>query len=252
MPGYVAVITAMRNEMVPIRRLVSLTKIPSRPIASRGPTDGVASPHGPRSTTTYVGRHKGVKIVASVCGVGTERARAATRDLFQLFDLEHVLIVGIAGAISTAIGVGDLVVPKIVVDHATANEFYATPIKTLSPNGTLMTSDTSLSGSESLSSLEKLGVIAVDMETAAVAQVCTENNCTWSSIRSISDVVADGTLNAEILALAGPDGRPKIVALMKYLGRHPSHLAKLSRLGRDSNIATKCAARATFLALESL
>jgi len=46
------------------------------------------------------------------------------------------------------------------------------------------------------------------METAAIAAVCERCGIAWSVFRAISDRAGAGPVDAEILRLAGPEGRP--------------------------------------------
>ncbi len=257
MGACVALITAMRSEMVPIRTRLALVNsreavAPYSSDSSSTSTGHVRSPTPVRSPAIYQGRFNDTNILGKICGVGAVRARAAMLDLFQNYEIDHVLIVGIAGAISNTLNVGDVVVPDAVVDRDTENKLRPTPIPGLTSTGALITFGGPPSDLGDISTLRERGVVAVDMETYAVAEVCTEYGCAWSSIRSISDLVYKSTVDSEILALAGPYGRPRTVAVLKYLLRRPHRTANLARLGRDASIAAKRAANAAVLALETL
>jgi hypothetical protein len=87
-------------------------------------------------------------------------------------------------------------------------------------------------------------VVALDMETAAIAAVCDRRACPWSVIRAISDRVSDGLVDDEVLALAGPSGSARPVAVARFVARHPTRVRHLARLGRDLRTATHAAAAA--------
>ena len=48
------------------------------------------------------------------------------------------------------------------------------------------------------------GVVAVDMETAAVAAVCEAAACPWSVFRGISDYAGEGLVDDAIFAMTRP------------------------------------------------
>jgi adenosylhomocysteine nucleosidase len=92
-------------------------------------------------------------------------------------------------------------------------------------------------------------VVALDMETAAVAKVCDEHDVPWSVVRAISDRAGDGTVDGETVGLTHPDGRPNVSAVARYLVRHPDALPRLVRLGKGAKLA---AARAAETAINAL
>jgi len=93
------------------------------------------------------------------------------------------------------------------------------------------------------------GVVALDMETAAVAKVCEGRGVPWSVVRAISDRAGDGSVDAEILGLTHPDGRPNLSAVARYLLRHPGAVPRLVRLASGAKAATERAAETAINAL---
>lgn len=79
--------------------------------------------------------------------------------------------------------------------------------------------------------------IAVDMESAAVAQVCNENRIPWAAVRVISDMV-DTELSSEMIKLVN-GGKVSIAKTMRALLRKPSLLKEFRRLARDTRIASE-------------
>ena len=100
--------------------------------------------------------------------------------------------------------------------------------------------------------LERQGVIAIDMETAAIAAVCERRRCPWSVFRAISDRADDGSTDAGVLGLAGPDGSPKLAALGRFVLIRPWRVPQLARLARGTKLATSVAASAAVSALETM
>ena len=134
--------------------------------------------------------------------------------------------------------------PDLVVDGVDGLLHAPTPLGVGAPNGKLWTSDELLLDPGRQADLRRDGVLAVDMETAAVAKVCGDRGVPWSVVRGISDRAGDGTVDAEIFGLTRADGRPNLPAVGRYLVRHPDGLARLLRLGRGSRLAAERAADA--------
>lgn len=199
------------------------------------------------------GERDGVEIVATGTGVGPDLATVATSRLLSSLDLDHVVVSGIAGGIPGATAVGDLVVPEDVVDAATGDRFAATASGGLRLGGTIRTSDGTDYGlgEEDLARLRAEGVVALDMETAAVARVCHQRGVPWLALRGISDMAGDGSVGAVVLTLVRPDGSPDAAATLRFLLAHPWRVPRLLRLGRDAGRAAGVAARATAVACRS-
>jgi hypothetical protein len=88
------------------------------------------------------------------------------------------------------------------------------------------------------------GVIALDMETAAVASVCEHHGVPLSAFRSISDRVQDGIVDGSTLAMTNPDGSANVWGAIKLIAARPSLLGKLGKLARDVKTASEAAAAA--------
>ena len=88
------------------------------------------------------------------------------------------------------------------------------------------------------------------METAAVAEVCEKRGCRWSVFRGISDRADGGGADADVLRLAGPDGRGNLPAVARFVLTQPWRIPELARLAWGMSRATKCAASAALRALD--
>lgn len=179
----------------------------------------------------YAGRIGERPVVAVVSGMGTSLAHAATIRLLDAVDVEWVIVVGIAGAIENQTPIGTLVLPQLVINGADGSEHRPTPLRVglgHMAHGKLWTSDELLLDPALHADLRADGVLALDMETAAVAKVCDERGVPWSVVRAISDRAGDGSVDAEIVGLSHPDGRPNFSAVTRYLVRHPGALPAFS------------------------
>jgi adenosylhomocysteine nucleosidase len=192
----------------------------------------------------YRGMVGGAEVAATRTGMGLQRARDATRRLLDGGEVDHVLVVGIAGGMGHS-KVGDVLFPEVVVNKHTGTEYKASPFGAVTPHGKTMSHDDFDIGPEYLRQLVDEGFVAVDMETAGVAEVCEQRERPWSAIRVISDLV--GVTPGDVIDLANPDGSPRVLAGLKYLVTHPTRIPTLVAVARDSfraaNIAAKTAAR---------
>ena len=184
------------------------------------------------------GRVGNLEVVAVRSGMGLERAERAARGLIEETDPEHVIVVGIAGGLGPS-AVGSIVRPAVVVDRSARETFTATPLA--EAQGVISSSDDFALSAELVAELVGDGVVAVDMETAAVARACRDRDVRWSAVRVISDLVSDHPDDA-VLGLARPDGSPDPAAALRFVVRHPSRIPQLVRLGRDASRAARLAA----------
>lgn len=225
-PACVALLCAMPIELTPLRRRLTLR-------CSRvGSLDLYAGELGARPA------------VALVTGIGTERARRATRKLLDALAVERVVVLGISGAVDDATPIGTLVHPDVVVDGATGAEHHPARLGDETPRGGLWTSDALCTDPDLLMALRARGVVALDMETAAVAAVCEEWGVPWSVVRAISDRATDGSVDAEVLALTRPDGTTNLGAVARCVVRHPGRVPGMLRLARGVRRAAEAAADA--------
>ena len=195
------------------------------------------------------GKIGAVEVLATKTGIGTKRAKDATNRLLDAAELDHVLVVGIAGGMGSA-KVGDVIIPSVVVDKDTNVEYRPTPLGDVTPNGRLVTHDDFDMGDAEHQRLVAEDFVAVDMETAAIASVCAERGCNWSAVRAISDLV--GVTPGDVIGLANPDGTPNMKASVRYLITKPWRIPKLMKLGRESMQAANIAAKTAADTLRSL
>lgn len=220
----------MTSELRPLVRLLSLR---------REAAPGLFSHRG------QVG---GVEVLATRTGIGVRRAALATERALDSGPLDHVMVVGVAGGIGESVAIGDLVVPEVVLDLASGARYRPVALGDVPARGILVTSDGLIDDPEVFA---RLGpeVVAVDMETAAVAEVCSRRGCGFSVFRGISDHADDRSIDAAVFGLAGEDGRPDLAAVARFLARRPGRARQLVRLARGLRRATSVAAAAAARAL---
>ena len=148
-------------------------------------------------------------------GVGKVNAARTTQILIDKFDIEYVLNLGSAGALNETLNIGDIVIGKQLVQHdfdvtafgrergyipETGKLFLSCEkliekCKNIKVNDIKITVGTIASGDTFCTDIkmkdkirEDFNCDCVEMEGAAVAQVCYLNKIPFIVIRSISDI----------------------------------------------------------------
>jgi adenosylhomocysteine nucleosidase len=233
MPDPVAFVCAMPMELTPLKRRLSLTK------ARIGTLDA------------YRGSLDGRAVVAMVTGMGTELATRGLEQLTASVKLERVVVVGITGAIHQDTPIGTLVRPAAVTNGATGVTFRPDPLGAGPASGTMWTTDTLITDADVLAGLRADGIVSLDMETAAIAEVCERHDIPWSVFRAISDRATDGSVDEEVFRLSNQDGTTNGKAVAAYVMKHPGRIASMARMGKEVRMATERAADAAVHAVSA-
>ncbi len=185
-----------------------------------------------------------VRLMVVECGMGSQRAAAATHALIDAHQPTWILSAGFAGGLTTELAKGDLLfVSKI---SCAGHESIQTGAHTLdSPThgmrtGPLHTADSIVRDASSKREIfATTAALAVDLESYGVAQVCRERSTRFIGLRVISDSV-DETIPLEALSVTGPTGAIRWGATLGALIKRPAAISDLWSL-RES--ALKCATR---------
>ena len=169
----------------------------------------------------------GVPVVVVKCGVGKVFAALIAQTLIDTYQPAAVISTGVAGALSKSLRIGDVVVGRDSAHHDmdaralgfmrghipyTDFRFFTTDEKFSQlalaarldgghkiVHGRILSGDQFVSGDREATHGHLTGELsgdAVDMETAAIAQVCAVNETPFVSIRTISDH-ADGSAHID-------------------------------------------------------
>jgi adenosylhomocysteine nucleosidase len=213
-----AIIGAMEEEIERIREELDHTS---------------ASTHA--GITFYEGSWHGCNVVLCKSGVGKVNAAVCTQLLVERFHVTRVIFTGVAGAVEPSLNIGDLVISTECIQHdvdVTALGFArgVIPYSETSSfpaddklvqlayqaseamdgkkqvwKGRVLSGDQFIADKEHVKRLfEEFQGACIEMEGAAVAQVCAMNRIPYVVIRSISDK-ADGSAHvnfAEFTKLA--------------------------------------------------
>ncbi|GBU10514.1 5'-methylthioadenosine nucleosidase [Erysipelotrichaceae bacterium] len=167
----------------------------------------------------HIGEINGKKIVLAKSGIGKVNAALSTALLLEHFKVKEVINIGSAGAIDSSFTVGDIIIGEDALYHdvdvrAFGYEYGQVPAMPLkyvcSPDmveqfkkiskkfefraitGTIATGDSFMNNRDAILDLYKLlppPIVAVDMEAAAITQVCFQYDIPFIVVRSISDIV---------------------------------------------------------------
>ena len=197
------------------------------------------------------GRHGDVEVVALLTLIGMAAAAEATERALE-HDVDWVMVVGVAGGVDHSIEIGSVVVPEVVVDRATGGRYTPSPSGVFAARGILSCGDDLITDPGRIAAMEAEGIVAVDMETAAVAAVCADHDVPWSVFRGISDFADGGLVDDAIFAMTKPDGTADPDAIGRYLDENPDRRKVLEQLAHDADLATRGAADAAARALAGL
>jgi adenosylhomocysteine nucleosidase len=193
--------------------------------------------------TVHTGKLGDHDVVAIVTGMGTAYARQGTERLLDAFAVAHVVSVGITGGVENETPIGTVVLPELVLHRGTGTEHRPAPLGGGTHSGTMATGDDLLSDVVAVDMLRAAGVVALEMETGAIAQVCEARGVRWSVFRAISDQPRDN-ITQEVFTLSNLDGTPNHDAIAKFFEEHPEKLEEMAKLAENSTLAAERAAQA--------
>lgn len=163
-----------------------------------------------------VGRYANVDVVALFCGACKVNAAIAAQVLIDRYNVSHIIVTGVAGAIAARLNIFDTVVADEIAYHDVAAEiltqnhpwmksvyFHAdsnlndgilranTGDKTVF-RGRIVTGEAYLTQTGRKDVIGKNAPLCVDMETGAAAHVCYANGVPFTAVRSINYTSAEG------------------------------------------------------------
>jgi adenosylhomocysteine nucleosidase len=172
-------------------------------------------------------------------GIGAERAAAAAQWALEHFTPRLVAACGFAGALTSTLAVGDAFLASEVVETDDLHWRVTLPAELGDlPCGRLLTVPRLAATPAAKRSLARqFGALAVDMESAAVAEVCQSQRVPCACVRAVSDA-ADAGLSPRLVALLA-GGRVAPLRVLAALVRSPGLAGELWRLARDTRQAAR-------------
>ena len=117
------------------------------------------------------GTVRDVEVVALLTKIGMTAGGKAAERALEL-DVDWVMVVGIAGGVDRSIEIGGVVVPEVVLDRRDGRTYRPHRIGDIEPRGIVSTGDDLVCDPPTLERWGSEGVVAVEMESGAVAAVC--------------------------------------------------------------------------------
>jgi len=196
----------------------------------------------------YSGVYEGIEVVSVLCGVCKVNAAIATQILIDKFEVTHIVLTGVAGALNRNLGIGDIVISSEVCYHDVARgiltEYHPwmediyikadTGLMKLCKDvaksilnpiqwhiGRIITGEAFITHNERENLIEKFDPLCVDMESASVAHTCYVNNIPFIIIRSMSDNADENGSEAfeSNMEMAALNSIKLVEGLLENLGR---------------------------------
>jgi adenosylhomocysteine nucleosidase len=183
-----------------------------------------------------------------VTGEGRANAEGALRNWFARNRADAVIGAGLAGALSSTLQIGDLLIDKDSELAASLAELGDAPAKGFPAFrfGKIITVDEILNAAGKgrlAAALDAAEPACVEMESQAIASVCLEKKVPFLLIRAISDL-RDEDFPIDFNACRTLDGRVSAAKVLQSVLRKPQAIKGLLRLNRRANL---CADRLAFL-----
>jgi adenosylhomocysteine nucleosidase len=183
----------------------------------------------------------------AVSGIGCAAAQAAARALIDA-GVSALMTFGMAGGLDPALESGSVVLPRELIaadgSRITASRSWrervagaVSPLRAVS-EGALLTSLRAIdSPADKAAAFRATGAVAVDMESAAVADIAAHHDLPFIAVRVIVDTAADKLPRAVVTASRA--GRVQIGRLIAGLVLAPGEVAALIRLTQRYRVATR-------------
>lgn len=192
-------------------------------------------------------------------GMGQQAAHEAAQALVEA-GATALAVFGVAGALSPHLHSGSLLCPSRIIDehgqlyqptpawHAALGRHLEDAGLSARMTGSLLSLGAPLRDASAKTAMrDRHQAIAVDMESAAVAAVASERHLPFVVLRAIVDE-RDDDVPGELHDGIDAWGRPRPLAMLLTLARHPGLLPALPRLAARMHKATsalRAAAKAT-------
>ena len=184
----------------------------------------------------------GKNIFLCLSGIGHKSSFDATKKLIKL-NVDALISWGIAGATCDLVTTGDLILAKTIIkdgkSYNTSDEwckkiiyhFKDSPHRILNKD-IVSTGEICATSVEKMRLFKKTKALAIDMESAAMAELAIENNLDFIVIRAIAD---SEVLNIPDAVIKNIDnyGRIKIIRLIRSCMLNPSQINQIVLLAKS-------------------
>lgn len=207
-----------------------------------GAVEGIGVVTGLHSEAV-IARRLGLR--AACCGATPGRAEDLAEELVEEQGVIALVSFGLAGGLTPAMRPGTLLIPSAVLPEdggaafPTADLWRTNLLRALPEalTGALLSADhvvTTMAEKRDL--FEETAAVAVDTESAGVAEVAARHGLPFVAMRAICDP-HDMALPRSARAAVRPDGRVALRPVLAAVLRHPGELARLAATARASRAA---------------
>jgi adenosylhomocysteine nucleosidase len=166
--------------------------------------------------------------VVVVCGgIGSEAGRRAAEAVIALYQPELVHSVGFAGALDTALKVGEIFSPSRVIDARDGSS-----VETGCGCGILVSATATTDAQQKAKLAKSYGAQAVDMEAAAVARGAQARGVRFMAVKAISDETSFAMPPLECFVDA--KGRFRTGSFVTFAAMRPWLWPRVIKLARNS------------------
>jgi adenosylhomocysteine nucleosidase len=191
--------------------------------------------------------HLGDGALLAVSGIGRVAAEAAAHALVEA-GVSSLMTFGMAGGLDPALKAGSVILPHEVISangtrfaaHPSWRERVAaavSPLRAVTEGNLLTSTDAIDTPAEKNKVFRATGAAAVDMESAAVAEIACHHQLPFIAVRVIVDTAADTLPRAVVNASRA--GRVHAGRLIAGLMLAPGEIAALIRLAQRYRIAVR-------------
>ncbi len=213
--------------------------------------------------TGFRGKLGAAEVAAIATGIGTDRAREAARRAFDSLSrdslprVDFAISTGVAGALSEGLLPGDLVVAERLISSTGAGRGRISSVSAgdldrvkdalraaavrFSTGAILTSARPLLTPAEKRRAKSATGAIAVDMESAVLAEAAQGRGIPFACVRAILDTADEEVVGAD---LADQDGHVRPIKAAGFIVRHPAAILTFSRIARNLAMASKSIAGA--------
>lgn len=214
--GKIAIIAALERELKPLTRGWQMS----------------IREHAGRRLKVFEGRN----CVVIFGGIGAEAARRAAETAITGYQPASIISAGFAGALTASLKVGDVVIPRHVIDVADGSKF-----DTGAGEGKLVSFIEVASREQKARLAKAYDADAVDMEAAAVARCAEIHGVKFIAVKAISDE-ADVSLPEMGRFIA--DARFRMGSFLMFMALRPWLWPGLYRLARNTRKASRALCQA--------
>jgi adenosylhomocysteine nucleosidase len=181
------------------------------------------------------------EIFMCLSGIGYDAAQKSSKQLLEL-NIDVLISWGLAGSIVSSLRSGDLLLASNVIsdnDSWTINVDWLSKCQMLLADSSInITSDDIVSINNVCANTQdkhelsiRTDAVAVDMESAAIAELASTNNIDFIVIRAIADSV-DTSIPEAVLKHTNSLGRPEPLPFLLSCLRNPGQIKSLIKLAK--------------------